>query len=112
MLRPVREALGWTLSSHVALVKDNTPADDLPSPRLVDAELVEPGRVPADLAARVDRVRDLTAPPDEDEDAPPPSSRLPKGSSPASLRPLTWGGSWRRRWGCRAAKASVAGDKG
>jgi superfamily II DNA or RNA helicase len=73
VLHPVREALGWTLTSLVGLFKDYTPAADLPSPRLVNAELVEQGRLPADLAAQLSRVRELTAPQEEGEDAPPPS---------------------------------------
>jgi hypothetical protein len=79
VLRPVREALGWTLSSLVGLFKDYTPAADLPSPRLVNAELVEPGRLPADLAAQLSRVRELSAPPEEGEDAPPPSLEAAEG---------------------------------
>jgi superfamily II DNA or RNA helicase len=74
VMRPVRQALGWALSAHLSLVKDKAPGEELPSPRLVEAELVAPGRVPTDLAARVDRVRVLTASPAEDEEeAPPPS---------------------------------------
>jgi superfamily II DNA or RNA helicase len=74
VMRPVRQALGWALSAHLSLVKDKAPGEELPSPRLVEAELVAPGRVPTDLAARVDRVRALTALPAEDEEeAPPPS---------------------------------------
>ncbi|MFN2227297.1 MAG: helicase-related protein, partial [Anaerolineae bacterium] len=73
VLRPLREALGWTLSSLVGLFKDYTPAADLPSPRLVNAELVEQGRLPTDLAAQLARVRELSAAPEEGEDAPPPS---------------------------------------
>jgi HEPN domain-containing protein len=73
VLRPVHEALGWTLSSLVGLFKDYTPGAGLPSPRLVNADLVEAGRLPPDLAARLSRVRELTAPPEEDEEAPPPS---------------------------------------
>jgi hypothetical protein len=80
VMRPVRQALGWALSAHLSLVKDKAPGDDLPSPRLVEAELVAPCRVPTDLAARVDRVRALTAPPAEDEEeAPPPSVEAAQG---------------------------------
>jgi superfamily II DNA or RNA helicase len=74
VMRPVRQALGWALSAHLSLVKDKAPGEELPSPRLVEAELVAPGRVPTDLAARVDRVRVLTASPAEDEEAAPPPS--------------------------------------
>jgi superfamily II DNA or RNA helicase len=83
VMRPVRQALGWALSAHLSLVKDKAPGEQLPSPRLVEAELVAPGRIAADLAARVDRVRALTAPPveddDEDEEAPPPSVEAAQG---------------------------------
>jgi len=82
VMRPVRQALGWTLSAHLSLVltKDKAPGEALPSPRLVEAELVAPGRVSTDLAARVDRVRALTAPPAEDEEeAPPPSVEAAEG---------------------------------
>jgi superfamily II DNA or RNA helicase len=80
VMRPVRQALGWALSAHLSLVKDKAPGEDLPAPRLVEAELVAPGRVPTDLAARVDRVRALTAPPAEDEEeAPPPSVEAAQG---------------------------------
>jgi hypothetical protein len=75
----VREALGWTLTSLVGLFKDYTPAADLPSPRLVNAELVEPGRMPPDLAPQLSRVRELSAPPEEGEDAPPPSLEAAEG---------------------------------
>lgn len=73
VLRPVRQALGWALSGHLALIRDRKPSQELPSPRLVQAELVESDRIPADLAARLAQVRELTAPPAEDEEAPPPS---------------------------------------
>ena len=78
-MRPVRQALGWALSAHLSLVKDKAPGEELPSPRLVEAELGAPGRIPTDLAARVDRVRALTAPPAEDEEAPPPSVEAAQG---------------------------------
>ncbi|RLC79534.1 MAG: hypothetical protein DRI81_05225 [Chloroflexi bacterium] len=74
VMRPVRQALGWALSACLSLFKDKAPAEKLPTPRLVEAELVAPGHVPTDLAARVDRVRALTAPPTEDEEAAPPPS--------------------------------------
>ena len=80
VMRPVRQALGWALSTHLSLVKDKTPGEVLPSPRLVEAELVAPGRLPTDIAARVDRVRVLTAPPaEEEEEAPPPSVEAAEG---------------------------------
>ena len=79
VMRPVRQALGWALSAHLSLVKDKAPGEELPSPRLVEAGLVAPGRISADLAARVDRVRALTAAPAEDEEAPPPSVEAAQG---------------------------------
>jgi superfamily II DNA or RNA helicase len=80
VMRPLRQALGWVLSAHLSLVKDKTPSEELPAPRLVEAELVAPGRIPTDLAARVDRVRALTAPPAEgEEEAPPPTVEAAQG---------------------------------
>jgi len=75
VLRPVRQALGWALSAHIALVQDRAPSPDLPAARLVHAKLVESRRVPSDLANRLATVRELTAPPadEEEEPAPPPS---------------------------------------
>lgn len=61
-VRPVREALGWGVSSLLALYRDHEPAADLPAPRLIQAELVEPKHLPADLALRLARVRELTEP--------------------------------------------------
>ena len=65
MTRPLREALGWSLSSLLALHTDRDPSSDLPSPRLVQAELVERGHLPAELSQRLAQARDLTAPPAE-----------------------------------------------
>jgi len=62
MLRPIREALGWALTSLLALRADRDPNGDLPAPRLIQSELVEPGHLPDDLAARLARVRELTEP--------------------------------------------------
>ena len=73
MLRPIHDAMGWGLSSLLALHKDHEPSADLPSPRLIHSALVEPDRLPDDLALRLARVRELTAPPAEEETAPPPS---------------------------------------
>jgi len=82
VMRPLRQALGWALSAHLSLVKDKAPNEDLPSPRMVEAELVATKRISADLAARVDRVRTLTAPPADaegEEEAPPPSLEAAQG---------------------------------
>ena len=73
MLRPTRESLGWALTSLLALHKDSEPCADLPSPRLIQAELVEKEHLPEDLALRIARLRELSAPPAEEETAPPPS---------------------------------------
>jgi hypothetical protein len=73
MLRPTRESLGWALTSLLALHKDYDPCADLPSPRLVNAELVEKNHLPEDLFLRLARVRELTAPPEDEETTPPPS---------------------------------------
>ncbi len=67
MIRPVREALGWGLSSLFALYRDSDPAADIPAPRLIQAELVEPKRLPEALALRLARARELTEPPVEGE---------------------------------------------
>jgi hypothetical protein len=73
MLRPTRESLGWALTSLLALHKDYDPCSDLPSPRLVNAELVEKNHLPENLSLRLARVRELTAPPEDEETTPPPS---------------------------------------
>jgi hypothetical protein len=49
----------------LALHTDRDPSSDLPSPRLVQAELVEAGHLPAELSQRLSQVRDLTAQPAE-----------------------------------------------
>jgi len=64
--RPIREALGWGLSAHLALVKDHDPSPEVPAARVVQADLVESGRVPDDLALRLARVRELTEPEEPD----------------------------------------------
>ena len=76
MLRPIREALGWALSSLLALYKDRDPGGDLPAPRLVQSDLIDPGRLPDDLAAKLARVRELTEPAAEGESAPPPTVKV------------------------------------
>lgn len=75
MTRPLREALAWGLTSLLAIYSDRDPAADLPSPRLVQAELVERGHLPADLSLKLSHVRDMTALPDPGEDAPPLSTQ-------------------------------------
>lgn len=75
MTRPLREALGWSLTSLLALHTDRDPSSDLPSPRLVQAELVDKDHLPADLAQKLSQVRDLTAPPEAGEEAVPLSAK-------------------------------------
>lgn len=75
VMRPIHQALGWALTCHLTLVDaDRQPSEALPSPRLVNAHLVESKRIESELAARLSNVRELTAPVGADEDeAPPPS---------------------------------------
>jgi hypothetical protein len=49
----------------LALHTDRDPSSDLPSPRLVQAELVDKDHLPAELAQKLSQVRELTAPPAE-----------------------------------------------
>jgi hypothetical protein len=74
-LRPLREALGWGLSAALALAKDHEPGPDLPPPREVESELVDRGRLPEELAARLARVRELTELPEGRAEAPPPAAK-------------------------------------
>ena len=74
MLRPVREACAWAVTSLLALHQEVDPAPDLPSPRSIQAGLVEKKHLPGDLALRLARVRELTEPPAEGEAAPPLSA--------------------------------------
>jgi superfamily II DNA or RNA helicase len=67
MVRPLREALGWGLSSLLALYRDHDPSADLPASRTIHAELVEPKHLPDELALRLARVRELTEPANEGE---------------------------------------------
>ncbi len=75
MTRPLRESLGWSLTSLLALHTDRDPSSDLPSPRLVQAELVDKDHLPAELAQKLSQVRDLTAPPEAGEEAVPLSAK-------------------------------------
>jgi superfamily II DNA or RNA helicase len=75
MTRPLRETLGWSLTSLLALHADRDPSADLPSARLVQSELVERGYIPAELAQKLAQVRDLTAPPEAGEEAVPLSAQ-------------------------------------
>jgi hypothetical protein len=73
-LRPLHDAFGWALSSHLALVSNRDPSAEFPSARVIQAELVEPGHLSADLAARCAQARELTEPP-TGGDAPPLSAK-------------------------------------
>ncbi len=81
MTRPLREALGWSLTSFLALhastslSADRDPSSDLPSPRLVQSQLVEAEHLPAELSQRLSQVRDLTAQPEAGEEAVPLSAK-------------------------------------
>jgi superfamily II DNA or RNA helicase len=75
MTRPLREALGWSLTSLLALHADRDPSSDLPSARLVQSELVERGYLSTELAQRLAQVRNLTAPPEVGEEAVPLSAQ-------------------------------------
>lgn len=75
MTRPLRESLAWALTSHLALHADRDPSSDLPSARLVQAELVDKDRLPAELSQRLAQVRDLTAQPEAGEEAVPLSAK-------------------------------------
>jgi superfamily II DNA or RNA helicase len=75
MTRPLREALGWSLTSLLALHTDRDPSSDLPSPRLVQAELTDKNHITAELAQKLSQVRELTAPPEAGEEAVPLSAQ-------------------------------------
>lgn len=70
---------GPVLHMLPALVKDRKPSADLPSPREVHAALVDEEHLPADLAARLSHVRELTAPPADDEEVEPLSDTAAEG---------------------------------
>jgi hypothetical protein len=72
-LRPLREALGWAYSSLLTLYEEFEPNAGLPSPRTIQAGLVEKGHLPEDLAMCLARVRELTEPEREGEQVPTPS---------------------------------------
>lgn len=74
VLRPINQALSWAVTSYLSLVNGCLPSDELSSPRLIHAKLVESKRIEVSLAAELANVRELTAPPaDDEDDAPPPS---------------------------------------
>jgi hypothetical protein len=69
MTRPLRESLAWGLTSLLTLHADRDPSSDLPSPRLVQSELVERGHLSIELSQKLAQVRDLTAQPEVGEEA-------------------------------------------
>ena len=69
-LRPIREALGWGLTSMLAFFDELEPGADLPSSRRIQSELVEKDYLPEELAMRLARVRELTEPCGEQQAAP------------------------------------------
>jgi len=75
MTRPLRDALGWSLTSLLALHTDSDPSSDLPSPRLVQAELTDKNHITAELAQKLSQVRELTAPPEAGEEVVPLSTQ-------------------------------------
>ncbi len=79
MSGPVRQALGWSLSTHLFLVMEDEPGESLPSPRRVEAILTAEGRISKELSARLERVRVLTEPADEGEADAPPAAETAKG---------------------------------
>jgi hypothetical protein len=79
MLAPARAALGWGLTSLLALYRPGEPGADPPSPRLVQTELVDAGRLPDELALQLARVEALSAPPATEAGSP----ALPLSSSAA-----------------------------
>jgi hypothetical protein len=73
-IRPLREALGWGISSLMALYSDIDPDAYLPSPRRVQSQLIEKSHLPEELAMKLARVRELTESPGDDDVALPPPS--------------------------------------
>ncbi|MFP3912776.1 MAG: DEAD/DEAH box helicase, partial [Desulfobacteraceae bacterium] len=88
VMRPVRQALGLTLNGFLCGVKDHDGGPDLPSSRLVEAELVGPGYLSADLAGQVDRIRSLTEVSVEDEAKTPPLGEKTAKGFIATIREL------------------------
>ncbi len=74
MTRPLRESLAWGLTSLLALHTERDPAADLPSPRLIQSELVERDHLSAELSQKLAQVRDLTAAPEAGEETSPLSA--------------------------------------
>jgi len=75
MTRPLRESLGWALTSLLALHTDRDPSPDLPSARLVQSELADAHHLSAELAQKLSQVRDLTAPSEAGEEVVPLSAQ-------------------------------------
>ena len=64
-----------TFHASTSLSADRDPSSDLPSPRLVQSELVERGHLSAELSQSLAQVRDLTAQPEAGEEAVPLSAQ-------------------------------------
>ncbi|MBV5347567.1 hypothetical protein JZU46_05050, partial [bacterium] len=58
-----------------ALHTDRDPSSDLPSPRLVQAELTDKNHITAELAQKLSQVRELTAPSEAGEEVVPLSAQ-------------------------------------
>lgn len=80
---PAERVEAPTLKDFAALHSDREPAADLPSPRLVQAELVEKSQLPADPSLKLSQARDLT-PARNPRPSPPPPAK------PCSKRPGNW----------------------
>ena len=90
-LRPLREALGWAYSSLLALYEEFKPGAELPSPRVIQAGLVEKGHLPEELAMSLARVRELTEPEHGGEEVPPPSLKAGEAMVASVLRLIELG---------------------
>jgi superfamily II DNA or RNA helicase len=69
-LLPIRDALTWGFISLLSLYTETEPAPAMPSPRLIQFELLDKGRFQEDLAMRLSRVRELTEPAPDEENGP------------------------------------------
>ncbi len=75
-MNPLRQALGWSVTSMIAVHEDAETKDKVPSARIIESKLTAKNIIDRETAAEIERIRNLTAPPDQDEDpeeAPAPS---------------------------------------
>lgn len=70
---PLQVAWLKLMQALVALENVQEPIDTVPSARLIEAKLVATGMLTSEQAAQLDRIRNLTSPPEEGDDAPPPT---------------------------------------